>query len=358
MASPTITFTVDTTAPAAPSVATPVNGSVTNAPTPAFTGGAEPNSTVSVTIDGATAGDVAANGAGVWTFTPAVALTDGIHAVSALATDPLGNVSPSSASNTFTIDTAAPTAPVITAPADGSIGKDSTPTFSGTGEPGGVVTLTVDGSPIGAFRSGAIAIASVAVPADGSWSVTITTPLADGQHTFTARQADAAGNQSAARTVGFVIDTTPPAPPVVTPPGTVTTDPTPTITGTGDPGTTVKVTVDGVLVGTTVVGADGTWSLTLPALADGPHTITVTATDAAGNTSTSSTSVSVAVDTTPPTIPTTTTPVTAPPTGLPQTGGAEWVAAQRAAAVVAAGAIAVMVSRRRRRRTASPSNIA
>ncbi|NUG13554.1 hemolysin, partial [Acinetobacter seifertii] len=66
---------------------------------------------------------------------------------------------------------------------------------------------------------------------------------------------------------------------------------TPALTGTvTDPTATVVVTVDGVNYPATNNG-DGTWTLadnTLPTLTDGPHTITVTATDPAGNEGTGS----------------------------------------------------------------------
>src|SRR5205085_9764675 len=51
--------------------------------------------------------------------------------------------------------------------------------------------------------------------------------------------------------------------------------------------------------GTAQVGPDGTWSIELPDLPDGPHTITVVSVDGAGNES-SPTSTMTVVDTTPP----------------------------------------------------------
>ncbi|WP_442865339.1 Ig-like domain-containing protein [Acinetobacter sp. TR3] len=63
-------------------------------------------------------------------------------------------------------------------------------------------------------------------------------------------------------------------------------DATPALTGTvNDPTATIVVNVDGVNYPATNNG-DGTWTLadnSLANVADGPHTITVTATDAAGN---------------------------------------------------------------------------
>ncbi|MCJ0787650.1 Ig-like domain-containing protein, partial [Acinetobacter baumannii] len=74
--------------------------------------------------------------------------------------------------------------------------------------------------------------------------------------------------------------------PVVALDDVLTNDSTPALTGTvNDPTATVVVNVDGVDY-PAVNNGDGTWTLadnTLPTLADGPHTITVTATDAAGN---------------------------------------------------------------------------
>ena len=76
------------------------------------------------------------------------------------------------------------------------------------------------------------------------------------------------------------------------------------LTGTvNDPTATVVVNVDGVDY-PAVNNGDGTWTLadnTLPALTDGPHTITVTATDAAGNAGTDT--AVVTIDTTAPNAP-------------------------------------------------------
>ncbi|MDH2507425.1 Ig-like domain-containing protein, partial [Acinetobacter baumannii] len=78
----------------------------------------------------------------------------------------------------------------------------------------------------------------------------------------------------------------------------------PALTGTiDDPTATVVVTVDGVDY-PAVNNGDGTWTLadnTLPVLADGPHTVSVTATDVAGNVSTPVTGT-VTVDATAPTL--------------------------------------------------------
>ncbi|MDU0110853.1 Ig-like domain-containing protein, partial [Acinetobacter baumannii] len=101
--------------------------------------------------------------------------------------------------------------------------------------------------------------------------------------TVTATATDPAGNTSLPGTGTVSADITAP---VVALDDVLTNDSTPALTGTvNDPTATVVVNVDGVDY-PAVNNGDGTWTLadnTLPTLADGPHTITVTATDAAGN---------------------------------------------------------------------------
>ncbi|MFJ7944476.1 Ig-like domain-containing protein [Streptomyces sp. NPDC096354] len=83
-------------------------------------------------------------------------------------------------------------------------------------------------------------------------------------------------------------DTTPPAAPVITSPGDggILGDSTPAFIGTGEVGSSVRLTEAGGTVCTATVDASGKWSCTpTTALAEGEHTITATATDEAGNTS-------------------------------------------------------------------------
>ena len=101
--SPALTVTIDTTA-AAPGITTPADNATVNTTTPSFTGTAEANAAVSLTIDGGTPVNTTANGSGSWTYTPS-AMSTGSHTVSASQTDVAGNASTSSPTNTFTIDT-------------------------------------------------------------------------------------------------------------------------------------------------------------------------------------------------------------------------------------------------------------
>jgi hypothetical protein len=68
-------------------------------------------------------------------------------------------------------------------------------------------------------------------------------------------------------------------------------------------GSTMTIYDNGKQIGTTTVDAKGSWSFTPPPIANG-HTITTTATDAAGNTSPASAAVSFVVDTVAPGAPT------------------------------------------------------
>jgi hypothetical protein len=295
------TFTIDTTPPAAPVIVTPADGSVTNDPTPTYAGTAEPLSTITVVVDGTVVGTAPVDVTGRWTLTPLAPLADGPHMVQATATDAVGNTG-APASNAFVVDTAAPAAPVITGPADGSHINDNTPTITGTAEPGAIVAVVVDGVSLGTVT---------ADPLTGLWSLPVTTPLADGKHSVTATAMDAAGNTSPAATSTFTVDTAAPASPAVTSPanGSSTNDATPVVTGTGEPGSTIEVVVDGVAVGTATVTQNGSWGLPLTTpLSDGPHTVTATSTDVAGNTSPPSAPVTFTVDGNPPAPPAILTP--------------------------------------------------
>jgi len=70
-----------------------------------------------------------------------------------------------------------PAPPHLGFPVAGEPVDDGQPTFSGTGEPGSIIEILIDGD----------VVAEVVVDADGEWSWTPEVPLADGQHTVTVR---------------------------------------------------------------------------------------------------------------------------------------------------------------------------
>ncbi|MBC7940410.1 MAG: adhesin, partial [Chitinophagaceae bacterium] len=137
------TFTVAALA-AAISITTPVDGSLTNDPTPPISGTSSVISgTVTVAVDGGAPVTVPTNATGDWALTPATVLADGPHAALATATEAAGNVATDTTN--FTVDTIAPGI-VITTPEDGSVTNDSTPPFTGTSDViNGTISLSVDG---------------------------------------------------------------------------------------------------------------------------------------------------------------------------------------------------------------------
>jgi VCBS repeat-containing protein len=163
------------------------------------------------------------------------------------------------------------------------------------------VTDTGASSTDGITKNGLIQVSGVEVGASWSYSLnggltwTLGTGtsflVGQGSHVVHVKQADAAGNIETKVYGNLTVDTTGPAI-VLTPPGT-TSDNTPIISGTGEVGADIRVTIlipGNVKTLYTVVGADGTWSVggtwTFSPNPTGSTGGTVTATDGAGNTST------------------------------------------------------------------------
>ncbi|HEU5098696.1 MAG TPA: Ig-like domain-containing protein, partial [Roseiflexaceae bacterium] len=274
----TQTFTIDIIAPAAPSITGPTAGSTTRDSTPTISGTAEANSTSTVT-EGLTAlCTITADATGAWSCAPSVALSDGNHTIRATATDAAGNTSPVSPHRAFMIDTSAPSAPVVSSPAAGSAASDATPTFSGTAEPGSTVTVV----------EGTTTLCTATADGAGMWSCAPITPLSAGDHSITVIVTDPAGNTGPAsdpRTV--TIDTSTAIAPTITSPtpGSTTTDPTPTFSGTGEPGSSATMNEGTTVLCVATADSNGDWSCTPTApLANGYHDITVVVTDPHGAT--------------------------------------------------------------------------
>ncbi|EJL6399167.1 Ig-like domain-containing protein, partial [Vibrio navarrensis] len=131
---------------------------------------------------------------------------------------------------------------------------------------------------------------------NGEWTTTAPTPV-EGENTIIVRQIDAAGNTSGSSTLTFTLDTTAPDAPQIsldTDSGSLADD---FLTNKGD--FTVAGTEDGATVEYFVNGA---WTTTAPTPVEGENTIIVRQTDAAGNTSGSST-LTFTLDTTAPDAP-------------------------------------------------------
>ncbi len=106
-----------------------------------------------------------------------------------------------------------------------------------------------------------------------------------------------------------VIDITAPPAPTVT--SQITNDSTPTVSGSAEANSTIDVVINGVSYSTTASGT-GSWSITVAAgnaLTDASYDVAVTSTDAAGNSSSDTTSNELVVDTTAPTVTITSAPI-------------------------------------------------
>ncbi|EHJ3960539.1 TPA: BapA/Bap/LapF family large adhesin [Salmonella enterica subsp. enterica serovar Typhimurium] len=297
------------------------NNGATNDTTPTFSGTGEIGSTIILYNNGSEIGRTTVGENGSWTFPVPRNLSEGSHNLTVSATDPAGNTSAVSAPWTIVVDITPPAIPVLTSVVDdqpgitgnlvsGQLTNDATPTLNGRGEAGATINVYLDGNPA--------SIGTTTVNSDGTWSFTPQTPLANGSHTFTLSATDPAGNSSAVSS-GFVltIDATPPAAPVIAsvadntapvtgivPNGGSTNETRPTLSGTGEAGTTISIYNGSALVGTAQVQANGSWSFTpSTSLGAGVWNLTATATDAAGNTSAASEIRSFTIDTTAPAAP-------------------------------------------------------
>ncbi|WP_189446278.1 beta strand repeat-containing protein, partial [Salinicola rhizosphaerae] len=296
-ASDAFTLTVDTAAPAAPTV-DPTNGD-------AITGIAEPGSAVTLTDgDGnVIAEDIATDpDTGAWTYTADPALADGTE-INATATDAAGNESDP---GTAIVDAVAPNADdnsiAINDGGDGLLSADEagTVTLTGNIESGASVTdLTITSS--GGGTPVTVDPADITVDADGNVTVAAQdlSGLADGTLTATLSVGDAAGNTGTVTDTATLDQTAP----VITVDALdePINDTSPALTGTvDDPDASVFVSVNGSEpIEATVDG--NTW--TIPAgtvtLNEGDNSLSVTATDVAGNSATPVTDT-VSVDVTAP----------------------------------------------------------
>ena len=289
-------------APVAPSIATfstdsgVVGDHITNDNTLTLTGTAEANSVVKV-YDGATLlNSVTADGTGAWSYTT-MALSNGTHSLTATATDAAGNTGVASAALSVTVDTVAPTVPLITSDV---VVNTNQIALTGTAEANSVVKV----------YDGATLLNSVTADGTGAWNYT-TAALANGTHNLTATATDAAGNTSAASGNSVTVDTVAPVAPSIATFSTdsgvvgdhITNDNTLTLTGTAEANSVVKVYDGATLLNSVTADGTGAWSYTTTALSNGTHSLTATATDAAGNTGVASAALSVTVDTVAPVAP-------------------------------------------------------
>ena len=278
----------------------PSDTSITSQP-PALSNTASPSFGLSATEAGSTFECALDAGAFVACPTPKSysGVSDSAHTFQARAVDPAGNVDPTPASYSWTIDATPP---------DTTIG----PSFPAalTTATGATFDFSSNESPSTfkcALDAGAYASCSTPKTYSG---------LADGAHTFYVRASDTAANTDPSpASYTWTIDTTPPATTIgPTMPAANTQSSSATFDlASNEPGSTFECRLDGALFG----------SCTTPAsysgLSDGTHTFDVRATDPVGNLDTSPASYSWKIDNVAPSTPTLTTPADASTTNaLPQ----------------------------------------
>jgi hypothetical protein len=193
------TWTVDTTAPAAPAIEGPADGSTTNSSTVTISGMAEPDSVVEVFEGPASRGTTLADGSGAWAK-PLLGVAEGMHTYTAKASDAAGNESPSSNVRTVTVDTTAPETSIDSGPSGTASSTSASFTFSAS-EGSSAFTCSLDGA----------AFSTCTSPREY-------TALSEGVHTFRVRATDPVGNTDstpAGRT--WTIDSSAPTVTSVTP---------------------------------------------------------------------------------------------------------------------------------------------
>lgn len=275
---------------------------------------AEPGATVSVNLNGTTlTGVVAADGSWSIPVSPSVVsgLSNGTYGISVTVTDSAGNMS-QPVSSTFNVDTSASAIAINPVESDDKISAADIAdglTISGTSAripEGGVVTITLNGVQY-----------TTTVNASGFWQLTVpqaaAAAIADGTATLTVSAVDVDNKAVSGEHQFTIITHNLPQPTISAPFGDGVLNAAEALaggnlsgnTGVTGAGQTVTVRLDNGSLLTATVDTNGNWTLPLTpaqlgALNQGGHTVTVTATDAAGNQNTATSPLTV--DTQAPTV--------------------------------------------------------
>lgn len=301
-------ITIDTAAPNPPvfriTAATDTgesnNDGITNNSTPVITGTAEANSQVELYKDGQLIGATNASATGTWQIQLA-ALTNGNHSFTATTTDAAGNTSSPSSAYTITIDTQInpPSNLDLIGSSDSgtsdsdNITKSTTPTITGNADANNKVQLF----------NGTQLIGETTVNNDGRWQITANN-LTAGTYNLSAIASDVAGNISTASApLQVIIDPVLPQLTLTTP---IDTQPLQqgarligSIDGTGSPIVGLSYRFDDLAEINIPLTSGGLFdtAINLTGINNGSYTLTITATDTAGNITTSQYNVFVGVDT-------------------------------------------------------------
>jgi len=189
-------------------------------------------------------------------------VTDGTHRFSVTQTAENGLESASSLWS-WTVDTVAPNPPTVSASPQSPTAQ-KTASFTISGEARASFSCSLDGEPAKACGS--------------PYSVS---GLGDGRHSLVVFQSDRAGNRSNGTTREWLVDTAPPARPVIdSGPRPLTNERSASVTFTGEAGTSARCRLDRD-------GTPGTWSgcsspVNLSSLADGSYRLEIVLRDPAG----------------------------------------------------------------------------
>lgn len=146
------------------------------------------------------------------------------------------------------------------------------------------VVVKLDGAPVSAGE-----VTHSAISNGYSFTYTPAQALGDGDHTVTVDATDNDGNAATQKSTTFKVDTIPPVLNITSPTeGMITSTQSLTVSGTTNDATsspvTVKISLNGADQGAVTVGGDGAFSKAVT-LKEGANVIVVTATDAAGKSS-------------------------------------------------------------------------
>ncbi|MBI9110135.1 Ig-like domain-containing protein [Maridesulfovibrio ferrireducens] len=334
-------FTIDTSNPTVPTLDLPAafdsgitTDNITSFKKPLITGTADPDTEVTVYVTHVTTGVITEysatmKGGGNWEWTSPVDLTDGEYEIRAAATNDVGTSSVQSAALDLTIDsqTDLPTINLNSLSDTETLGdfltSERTPLFSGSAEKDSTVIVSV-------VNNLGVVVATASATADdlGQWNTSsLSSNLTDGTYTIKAVATDVADNESdeAFLERTLVIDGTAPIAPTVDLAATsdsgfpenpeyatddYTNDSTPKLTGKAEKNSTVTLDFEReeIVVHTADVTTDahGNWiynNYGTDTLGDGTYTVSVVATDAAGNKSPAAVLSPLVIDTLAPTIP-------------------------------------------------------
>ncbi len=308
-------FVVDTIAPAVPVLLTPSDGALlaTGTPTLDWEDSTDANGIqdydAEVSADAAFSPPIEWNSTVVTSTAGTSLLADGQHSWRARARDAAGNVSAWSVVRAFTVDTGAPSVPVLQTPVDGAFVTTSTPTldWDDSTDTNGVQDYDVEVGADSAFTPPIEWNATIAP------SMAVSVALADGQHFWRVRARDAAGNVSSWSLMrSFAVDTVLPTVPILLAPagGAFVTTAAPTLDWTDSADANGILNYDVEVDGDVAFTPPLDWNATVGAstaitgaLAEGQHFWRARSRDNAGNASDWSAVSSFIVDTIAPTVP-------------------------------------------------------